>query len=80
MRSRQARATASQLVRDLLDTLPKGDDGKLTAQFAEQHTDPLDRSKDEKPSTDDPDEQPSEEERVQAAEDWFDKHFPAHAA
>lgn len=71
--------TASQIVRNLLDTLPKGEDGKLTAQFAEQHTDPLNRSEDEKPSNEDVDEPLPIEERVQAAEDWFDKNFPATA-
>lgn len=71
--------TAAGLLRELIDTLPKGKDGKLTAQFAEQASDPLNRSADEKPDVETDDKQPTAEEKKAAADEFFAEHFPGAA-
>lgn len=71
--------TASTLVRELLDTLPLGEDGKVKLQLSEQATDPLGEADKDKPPVTDENDQLSEDERIAAADAFFDANFPTHA-
>lgn len=71
--------TASQVVKELLASLPVDDEGKITVQLSEQATDPLDQSNKDKPPVTDEGDQLSEEERIAAADAFFDANFPTHA-
>lgn len=66
--------TAAGIVRELLSKLPTKD-GKIAIQLSEQQTDPLDSSKDSKPPIEPEGEQLSEEDRIAAANAWFDEAF-----
>lgn len=66
--------TAATIVKELLSKFPTKD-GKVAMQLSEQQTDPLDSSKNEKPPVEPEGEQLSEDERIAAADAWYDEAF-----